>query len=406
MRWAWRSWIAFGALLVLAGCDAFGGGSPDAAHPAGGGDAATGGSGVPGGSVPGGADVGLPLAGSWWSASSPCPGSTTDALWFDDEARGFAGCGENAEGAGLWRTADGGSTWSAEPAFADVRVMDLRRGPDGVLYGAGVHRSAGYSAWRCDESGGALAPVALFTPGDDAFTSVAQGENVAVAADGQMLVDSLTGTNAAWRPAGGDFVELHSLLEEALTDPDAPGVQVRRVVAVADRFYACGSVINEPAQVFLPSRQPGATWHLERLRLQPPAEDGELLDLHVWSPERAIAVGFDHSGRSPLVYVLDGAAAAPASWQRIDLAAQGSAAPAGLNALHVVGDVVVAVGEQIPTTRGGLVLRSTDAGRTWQDVTPTPDSGRVGALSEVWLFANGDVFAAGGGREAWRLTAE
>lgn len=134
--------------------------------------------------------------GVWMEASSPCGGSATNAMWFDDREHGLIGCGENAEGEGLFTTADGGVSWEDHPSFNEVRVMDIRRGPDGVLRGAGIHQLDGYSVFSIDEDG-ALSPTGLYDPGNNAFTTVNQAENVAVTNDGQILIDSLTGTSAA-----------------------------------------------------------------------------------------------------------------------------------------------------------------------------------------------------------------
>ena len=401
MRDVWSSRTVRGvstavALLVAVACEALGGG----------GDGTSGGGGGGSGGVVAGAAGGGAPAGAWSAATSPCPGSRTNAIWFDDLSVGYAGCGENAEGTGLFVTTDGGRTWTGAPAFEDVRVNDIRRGPDGVLYAAGIHTTAGTSAWRVEETQGALAPVALFTPGNGAFTAVKQAENVAVTASGAALVDSLTGTSVACRVAGGDFVEMHSVLEEAIADPDALGVQVRRVVAFGEGFYASGSVINQPAQVFLPSHLEGATCHLRSLALQPAEEDGELLDLHVWSATRAIVVGIDQTKSDALVFLLDGDADDRAAWTRVDLAASGIDYPAWIHAVRAVGDVVVLACEKIPTQLGGCLLRSADGGKTWQDATPAPAGASAGPLSAVWLFDNGDIYAAGGGREAWRFRAE
>jgi len=119
-----------------------------------------------------------------------------------------------------------------------------------------------------------------------------------------------------------------------------------------------------------------------------------------------IAAGWDQSTHDLLVFVLDGDPRSPSAWTRVDLAAAGIDYPAGVWDLSVVGDVVVAAGEKVPTTSGGCVLRSADGGRTWADITPVPDGPPVGPLSAVWLFPDGDIFAAGGGREAWRFTAD
>lgn len=82
----------------------------------------------------------------WSELAGPCGGSATNAMWFDDPSTGFAGCGENADGEGLFTTIDGGATWDSHSAFNEVRTMDIRRGPDGVLYGAGTDQLDGSAA--------------------------------------------------------------------------------------------------------------------------------------------------------------------------------------------------------------------------------------------------------------------
>ena len=351
------------------------------------------------------ADVPATSAG-WTQASTPCPGSKTNALWFDNRLTGYVGCGENASGKGLFVTKDGGLTWTAAPDFDQVRVNDIRRGGDGKLYGAGVHTLDGYSAWLIDETGGSLKPVALFQPGKNAYTKVAQGENLAVTKDVQALVDSLTGTSAAYRPAGGTFTEMSSLGEETLDDPKAGGFQVRRVVDFDNKFYACGSVINEPAQVMVPSKKPGATYHMARIELQPSTRDGELLDMHLWSASRAIVAGHDQSEQYPLVYLGNGDLTVKASWSQVDLKTSGITYKAGVNAVFVLGETVIVACDKIPTQEGGCVWKSTDGGKTWADITPKLEKGTIGPMSAAWAFDNGDIVAAGGGAEMWIYKAK
>ena len=339
----------------------------------------------------------------WSELAGPCGGSATNAMWFDDASTGFAGCGENAEGEGLFTTIDGGATWESHSAFNEVRTMDIRRGPDGVLYGAGTDQLDGFSLWSIDETTpDDLELTGLYTPSNNAFTSVGQGENAAVTPAGQILVDSLTGTSAAYRPAGGVFEEHHSISEAAIADPDnAPAFQVRRIMAFDEQFYAVGSLINDPARVHLPSQLPGATFHFESVLLQPDTRDGELHDMHMWSTTHMIVAGHDQSERFPLIYVVDGDPYAAGDWQQVELADSGIEYQAGINNLDVVGDTVVAVGEKIPTSAGGFVVISQDAGLTWEDITPE-DLGSVGALSAVQLFDDGSMVVGGGGGEMWR----
>lgn len=342
---------------------------------------------------------------TWSALPGPCGGSATNAMWFDDAEHGFVGCGENAEGTGLFVTIDGGASWEPQMKFGEVRTMDIRRGPDGVLYGAGTDQLDGFSLWSIDESGAQLEPVGLYTPSNNAFTSVGQGENAAVTAEGRILVDSLTGTSAAYRSAGGEFEEHRSVGEAAIDDPDnAPAFQVRRVVAFGEQFFAVGSLINDPARIHLPSLLPGATFHFQSVQLQPETRDGELLDMHMWSETHIIVAGHDQSERYPLIYVVDGDPYVADDWQQVELWDSGIEYQGGIDDIDVVGDTVVAVGEKIPSSAGGFVVISHDAGLTWEDITPE-DQGGPGPLSAVKLFENGDMVVGGGGGEMWRFGA-
>ncbi len=339
----------------------------------------------------------------WSPLPGPCGGSATNAMWFDDPSTGFAGCGENADGEGLFSTIDGGATWESHSAFNEVRTMDIRRGPDGVLYAAGTDQLDGFSMWSIDETEADLELTGLYTPSNNAFTSVGQGENAAVTAAGQILVDSLTGTSAAYRPAAGMFEEHHSIGEAAIADPDnAPAFQVRRIVALDEQFYAVGSLINDPARVHLPSMDPAATFHFHSVQLQPDTRDGELHDMHMWSATNMIVAGHDQSERFPLIYLVDADPYVGENWQQIELADSGIEYQGGVNDLDASGDTVVAVGEKYPTSAGGFIVLSHDGGLTWDDITPE-EAGGVGALSAVQLFDDGQMVVGGGGGEMWRL---
>jgi hypothetical protein len=116
-------------------------------------------------------------------------------------------------------------------------------------------------------------------------------------------------------------------------------------------------------------------------------------------------VGFDHSTDYPLLYRLAGDAYDNTAWKQVELLDSNITYKGGVWSISVQGNTVVAAGERIPTSSGGFVVRSTDGGQTWIDITP-PGENNVppGALSKIWLFSNGDVFAAGDGQEAWVLT--
>jgi hypothetical protein len=354
------------------------------------------------------------------AAAAPC---RPNALWFDDRQAGLMGCGDKAQGAGLWTTSDGGESWQSQENFSEIRVNDIRRAPDGLLYGAGQFLADEAPAFSIDEGGPELGASGLYVWGDKASTKVGQAENIVVAADGQVLLDSLTGTTAAYKPAGGDFTELHGLGEEQLTDlvpcveasdcgsgvcktaPEcptqepccgpAPAYQVRSMASLDNQFYACGSLINDPARVRLPSKAPGATFHFETLVLQDENEDGELLDMHLWSETKMIVVGSDQSGSQPLIFVLDGDPYSRASWSQIHLVDDGIEWDGRAFDVSVAGDRVVVVGEKSPSSKGGFIIASEDRGLTWYDATPDTPEGKIASLEKVWLFEDGDVIAMG-----------
>jgi hypothetical protein len=341
----------------------------------------------------------------WTKMSQPCTGTKTDAFWFDDKNTGFAGCGTNGSGQGLFKTTDGGVTWTSQRNFMGVRVDDVRRAPDGKLYGSGLDSVDGFQVFQIDDAVPTnLKKVGLYKRSNNAFTSVGQGENIAVTADGQMFVDSLTGTQSAYRAAGAaDFTELGTFLEEGLADPDAGGRQMSQVVAFNNRFWAVGSRISEPGVVFVPSTLPGATYHMKAVDLQPSTRDGEMHDLHVWSETSAIVVGFDQSTRYPFISRLDGDASDAANWTAIDLADFNIDFQGGLWNLHVQGERVVVVGQAFPSN-DGFALLSEDRGLTWTDITPLDQNQKRAStqMTNVWMFEDGVILAAAEGGQMWR----
>jgi len=181
-----------------------------------------------------------PASNTWSQLTQPCGGTHTDAFWFDDRDNGYIGCGTNASGFGLFVTIDGGVTWDEELNFQEVRINDIFRAADGKLYATGTDTAGGFEVFEIDESGAQRQLVGLYSGSNSAFTAVSQGENIAVTDDGQMFVDSLTGTQTAYRDAGEtNFMELDTFLSGA-----QPSEQMSRVIAFNNRFWGVGSVIN------------------------------------------------------------------------------------------------------------------------------------------------------------------
>lgn len=344
-----------------------------------------------------------PPSGSWIGMSQPCGGTKTNAMWFDDRNHGYIGCGENASGTGLFVTEDGGQTWESESLFGGVRVNDVLRTSDGTLYGAGYDAVDGYQAFIIDESGSRRELIGLYHASNSAFNSVGQGENIAVTSDGQIFVDSLTGTQAAYRAAGAsEFQELETFLDDPSSGDTLPKEQVSRVVGYNNRFWAVGSTINNPGTLYYPSAT-GANYEMSKLELQSSTRDGELHDIYLWSETSALVCGFDQSLRYPLIFRLDGDASDLANWTQIDLFDSGIEYQGGAWKMAVRGDTVVMVGQTFPEN-AGFVVRSTDRGLTWEEISPVDEFGDFGAnlMTNVWLFDDGTILAAGESGELWQ----
>lgn len=341
----------------------------------------------------------MPASQTWSPGSQPCGGTQTNAFWFDSATRGYIGCGENAVGAGLYVTDDGGATWESQPLFNNTRINDIRRGPDGVLYATGTDAVDGHAVFIIDESGPVRQLVGLYQGSNSAFLQVSQGENIAITQDGQIMVDSLTGNQMIYRGVGDtQFTELMSFID------DGSSAQVSRIIAHNNGFWAAGGLINLPGAVYFPSSQPGATFELTKLELQPSTRDGEMHDIFVWSDTSALICGFDQSLSFPLIYRLDGDKTDLANWTKIELFNSGINYQGGAWKMSVLGDTVVMVGQTFPSNNG-FVIRSFDRGLTWEDISPVDENGdfAVSLLTNVWLFEGGTILAAGEGGELWRF---
>ncbi len=340
-----------------------------------------------------------PASNTWSQLTQPCGGTRTDAFWFDDRDNGYIGCGTNANGFGLFVTTDGGVTWNEELNFQEVRINDIFRAADGKLYATGTDTAGGFEVFEIDESGAQRQLVGLYTASNSAFTAVSQGENIAVTDDGQMFVDSLTGTQTAYRDTGeANFTELNGFLSGG-----QPSEQMSRVIAFNNRFWGVGSVINMPGTVYYPTGNNTDKYEMNKIELQPSNMDGELHDIYLWSETSGIVCGFDQSLRFPLIYTLSGDPSDINSWTKINLADSGITYQGGAWKMSVIGDVVVLVGQTFPTN-DGFVVFSADRGQTWNDISPVFGDGSFAAnlMTNVKFFSDATILVCAEGGEMWR----
>jgi photosystem II stability/assembly factor-like uncharacterized protein len=82
------------------------------------------------------------------------------------------------------------------------------------------------------------------------------------------------------------------------------------------------------------------------------------------------------------------------SWEQVTHYHMGINFQGNIHGMDVEGDTIVVVGGKIPSVQGGFILKSEDAGETWNDITPK-NMGTLGRLWKVKIWPSGDLFVAG-----------
>jgi len=328
-----------------------------------------------------------PTSGTWEVGSHPCD-SRTDDLWFDGPQEGLLACGQSTTGQGLWATSDGGLTWSAfsdDPAFEELRVNDVHRGPSGVLYAAGTGGGRGVVSI---DDGGVVHDV--WTPGktvDDSFTA----GTFRVSSEGFAVVESLTGTGLMTRPNAETPPDAWTPVGTAWAT-DGGSYQILDLDLHDDAFYAVGSTISQPLLAFLPGEGEGLSL---RPRALHDSARGELWSLDV-DQGGIVAGGVDQEADVGHVFTF----AFPGDpahddWNDLDLSTLWPSDATWVHGVCRHGDRVVAVGA-FSKRNAGFVLESVDAGETFADVTPA-EPAKVPPLWDCWAHPDGSLVITGEG---------
>lgn len=376
-----------------------------------------------------GTNPGSGSAAGWTLFAGSVPCADKASMWWDDENTGYWGCGLRGDN-GFETTKDGGMTWSKQVKFGGLKIQGITRAPDKKLYISGIIGEGPVGVVN-ESNPERLDYTELYASGNNAFTSVGQGESIAVTEDGQIMTDSLTGTNAAYFPgnnaagkawfastctgkdrsnfnpdSSNSWCELHGVGEETLADPNAEAYQVTSLQALNNRFYATGRRINEPAKVRLPSKLAGAAYHMQTVQLQKNSQDGEMMDLQLWPNGRIMTVGTDQTSGAylPLIYLCDAGKDCyqATNWQSIELDLHGfkydNSARDG-RAVDASGDNIVVVGNFVPNSIGGWAVQSKDGGKTWKDLTPElaalTKEKKLDSLYNVKIFPSGKIMLFG-----------
>jgi hypothetical protein len=344
----------------------------------------------------------------WAVFAHPCVGNRTDALHCDDANTCYVGCGTTTEGRGLYMTDDGGATWGEpvtdpEDILSGARVNDIFRGDDGLLYVAG--EITGPTRVVSLANDGTLAEVWNSRPTVGfGFTAGSFRRN----SDGWAIAESLTGTDVVYRE-GDDTDATDSWLgarfwDDGGADDVSFGVQILAMEVHNDLFYGVGSTISQPPIVLLPNWTAG-TFDFSIVQLAASglsAFSGELWDIDV-NDEVIVAGGVNQDADVAVIFSHpnNSEATDASAWRRFNVNRVPTLADAAswVTGVCVGEDVIYAVGREA-REGWGFILRSTDNGQTFEDISPYSDgatSSDFDDVSRCEVAEDGTLIVAGAG---------
>lgn len=339
--------------------------------------------------------------GSVWEVGltqlpDPCDGQgTPEAMVFPIAGDGWIGCGN---GMGLWRSADGGESWTRGHPSADLYVFSLAFSADGALLACGHDYE--YSAqdallYRLDGAEW----TALLRYGDNrsdpAAAYLSNCGAVAARGDGTLLVASNTSGDMSWSyDDGATWSAAERYWEDTNLDPGGyAAYTMLNLKAAGGAYYGAGSTITAPPTFYTP------TLHA----------DGDFMNFHAWTvTDRVVgevwAMATPDDGATWFVGGRDQGATRRSSgflYASTDggQSWSGGGLPEGLDVVHDLafspdGRHGVAVGHRYPTSDGGFVLLSEDGGQSWTELPVSLPLLQSAAADDERFWVAGDAFVA------------
>src|SRR5690606_621256 len=162
-----------------------------------------------------------------------------------------------------------------------------------------------------------------------------------------------------------------------------------------DELYGCGSRINQPPYLYLP-RAAGATgFGFRVINLAGTgigSFDGEMWNLDV-DASGIVVAGVDQDRDVGMIYALDGADDTTLS--TFDVSTLYPDTATWMRGVCRRGETLIAVGEQSARSVG-IVLRSTNNGGSWTDITPvTPVGISFPPVHRCVIAESGETYVAG-----------
>ncbi|MCK6507036.1 hypothetical protein L6R53_27290 [Myxococcota bacterium] len=376
-----------------------GGASDGGAGDGGGGDGGTGDGGTgDGGTGDGGGTEPTPLL---VDLPDPCDGAGTPyAMLFTDEEQGWVGCGS---GMGLWRSEDGGESFTAGHPSADLYVFDLVAEPDGALLVCGHDYDVGDGALLYRLRGGAWQELLRYgnNATDPAAVYMSNCGAVGSLGDGRLVVASNTaGDITVSEDDGLRWIKEERYWEEANLAGGYSYYYVMDILTAGGAWYGAGSQISEPPVFYGQSTAPDAAWWNRAAHVIDAEIDGEVWALS--SPDDGatwLAGGRDQGATSRASGFLYRSTDGGQTWSGGELG----------GSLDIVHDLAfaedglhgVAVGHRYPpSSLGGFVIVTFDGGRSWTEVDEEVPILQSAAARGDRFWVAGDAFLASGSFEA------
>ena len=332
-----------------------------------------------------GGDMGsIPLIDDGWQVyRHPCVGNRTDALHCDDKFKCYVGCGTTTEGRGTYMTTDGGVTWQTITTIPEgildlARVNDISRSADGKLYFAG--EIANETRVISMDTQGNL--VEIFNRGTTSDFSFAPG-TFRRSESGRAIAESLTGSDIIYRSSdsddpNGSWTSGRDFCRDGDADDVPSGVQLLSIEVLGDDFYGVGSTINSPNTIFLPKwDNTDFDFHILQFNHQGlGAFTGELWDIDV-STQGIVAGGVNQTMAQGTIYTHTGGPnrVDPSTWNFFDVSSVIPNQSTWVTGVCMSDQAIIAVGRE--SREGwGFVLRSTDGGRSFEDISPRDENNR------------------------------
>jgi hypothetical protein len=336
-------------------------------------------------------------APSWTIYSHDCPGpSRTDALHRDADGTLWVGCGTNQLGYGLYRSLDGGASWTEVTVnppnlLFQFRVNDINRGHDGALYAAGTNQNSFDMVLRIETTTSLPYAAEASLIGTNQVGRVFPVGTYDELSDGRALATSKTGTPQLYRPTSttGPSAGLWTV-------PPSPLFQILDMTVRNDAFVGVGSTIAQTPRVFLPPQSPGALpYEFEIVELST-TWTGEMWAVAA-NQQRVVAAGINQIANIGTIFVSQGNPYNSANYlvhELPDIVGAGGVGTWARGAC-MEDDFIVVVGERQPLgSNTGLAVASNDGGQTFFNITPSPSSE---SLSRCEIAPNGLVIVAGAG---------